>query len=100
MDDVEREITRSRILKVAVGLFITFICFLIALWGVDFQQITHSFSRANYFTLPVLFALLFLFFWLKALRWKLLLKPLREFRTREVVGPLNRSSPGKKRVFD
>ena len=88
MDDVERKITRSRILKVTVGLLITLICFLIALWGVDFQQVTHSFSRANYFTLPILLALLFLFFWFKALRWRLLLKPLREFRTREVVGPL------------
>jgi len=32
--------------------------------------------------------LVFLFFWLKAVRWRLLLAPLREFRTREVVPPL------------
>ena len=58
------------------------------MWGIDFHQVSESFRRANYLTLPIFLALLFLFFWLKALRWRLLLQPLREFRTREVVPPL------------
>ena len=61
---------------------------MVALWGVEFKQVVESFSRANYATLPVLMGLLFFFFWLKAVRWRLLLQPLREFRTQEVVPPL------------
>ena len=55
------------------------------MWGVDLNEVKESFARANYLTLPVMLALLFLFFWLKALRWRLLLHPLQQFRTGEIV---------------
>jgi uncharacterized protein (TIRG00374 family) len=58
------------------------------LWGIDFTEMDASFRRANYATLPVFLVFLFLFFWLKAIRWRLLLQPLRGFKTREVAGPL------------
>ena len=66
----------------------TILCLAAALWGLDLEKVSESFAGLNYGTLPVILALLFLFFWLKAVRWRLLLSPLREFRTQEVVPPL------------
>jgi len=63
---------------------VTVVCLIGALWGIDFKEVTESFQRANYATLPVLLFLLFLYYWLKAIRWKLLLQPLRPFTWREV----------------
>ena len=69
-------------------LLVTGGCLLVAVWGIDFKDVKDSFAQANYATLPVLLALLFLYFWLKAIRWQLLLHPLHEFRTKQVFGPL------------
>lgn len=60
-------------------------CLVAAFWGIEFGSVLSSFSRANYLTLPVFFAFLFGHFWLKAIRWKLLLRPIRHFRTRDVA---------------
>lgn len=64
------------------------LCLVIALWGIDVEQVKQGFLRANYASLPILLGLLFFFFWLKAIRWRLLLQPLRDFRTKEVVPSL------------
>ena len=61
---------------------------VIALWGIEWKEIREGFQQANYFTLPILMGLLFSVFWLKAIRWRLLLQPLRKFQTQEVVPPL------------
>ena len=61
---------------------------VIALWGIEWGQLREGFQQANYFTLPILMGLLFAVFWLKAIRWRLLLQPLRKFQTKEVVPPL------------
>ena len=61
---------------------------VIALWGIEWGQPREGFQQANYFTLPILMGLLFAVFWLKAIRWRLLLEPLRKFQTKEVVPPL------------
>ena len=83
-----RIILRNRLLKLSAGLLVTILCLAAALWGLDLEKVSESFAGLNYGTLPVILALLFLFFWLKAVRWRLLLSPLREFRTQEVVPPL------------
>ena len=61
---------------------------VVALWGIDLNEIRASFQRANYASLPAFLVFLFVFYWLKAVRWKLLLYPLRRFQTREVAGPM------------
>ncbi len=66
----------------------TIVCLVVALWGIKFDQVKASFSRANYATLPIFIACTFLFYWVKAIRWKCLLQPMREFRTKEVFPPL------------
>jgi len=71
-----------------LGIIVTVASLVVALWGIDLDEIRASFQRANYVSLPVFLAFLFLFYWLKAVRWKLLLCPLRQFQIREVAGPM------------
>ena len=68
-----------------IGIIITVTCLLAAVWGIDLQQIKESFQRANYGTLPVMLALLFVFFWLKALRWMMLLEPVKNLSVSQVT---------------
>lgn len=67
----------------------TAFCLWAAVQGIDdFGQVRDSFAEANYATLPVLLILLIIFYWIKAIRWKLLLSPLKQFRTAEIVPPM------------
>lgn len=68
-----------------LGVIVTIACLVAALWGVNLQQIQESFRQANYWTLPVMLGLLFLFFWLKAYRWRMLLEPVRKLKISEVA---------------
>ncbi len=62
------------------------ICFLVAaLWGIPLGDVRDSFARANYWTLPLMLLGLFGFFWLKAIRWRLLLEPMRPLTTGQVT---------------
>lgn len=53
-----------------------------------FAQIQQAFSQANYYTLPVLWLGVAVFYWLKAWRWRLLLHPVGDFHTtRDLIPP-------------
>ncbi|HEX6984854.1 MAG TPA: lysylphosphatidylglycerol synthase transmembrane domain-containing protein [Planctomycetaceae bacterium] len=72
--------TRRHAANLALGIAVTAACLAAALWGFDrddYAEIASSFRRADYRTLPLVLALLVGFFWLKAVRWALLLRPLR-----------------------
>ena len=72
--------TRRHGIQLAVGIVVTIACFAAALWGFDrddYVTIAQSFRKANYLTLPAYLLLLAAFFWLKAVRWALLLEPVR-----------------------
>jgi len=60
-------------------------CLAAAVWGIDLQQIKESFQRANFWTLPILLLLLFVFFWLKAVRWRMLLEPIQKLSVSQVT---------------
>lgn len=68
-----------------IGILVTVVCLVAAVWGIDLQQIQESFRQANYWTLPVMLLLLFIFFWLKALRWKMLLEPVQKLSVSQVT---------------
>lgn len=77
-----------------LGLLVSIACLVAAVWGFDrrdFLEIAASFRRADYWTLPGILALLVVFFWLKAVRWALLLRPLRHdppITSRQVLSSL------------
>lgn len=75
-------------MKISLGAAVTIACLAFALRDVQLEQVAASFRRANYLTLPALLCLLYLFFHVKAVRWRMLLEPVRRFRTRDVVGPM------------
>ncbi len=66
-------------------MIVTIACLVAALWGIDLDQIASSFERANYWTLPVMLVLLFVFFWLKALRWRMFLEPIKNLTASQVT---------------
>ncbi|MFH1304650.1 MAG: lysylphosphatidylglycerol synthase transmembrane domain-containing protein [Planctomycetota bacterium] len=78
-------INKSKLIKLMIGIIITIACLTAAVWGIDPQQIKESFQRANFWTLPVLLLLLFVFFWFKALRWRMLLEPIKDLSVSQVT---------------
>ncbi len=44
-----------------------------------------SFRHADFRTLPIMFLLLFVFFWLKAIRWRMLLEPIKHLSVSQVT---------------
>jgi len=76
---------RKTIINALVGLALTALCLYLAFRGIEIEEVMTSLSRASYSGLPLYLVLLVIFFWLKAIRWKLLLLPLHSFRTSEVT---------------
>lgn len=75
---------RKRWIAIILGLLVTVLCMWLAVRGISFGEIRKSFVQADYRMLPVLLLLLFAFYWIKAIRWKMLLKPQKQFKTIEV----------------
>ncbi|MBL8819184.1 MAG: flippase-like domain-containing protein [Planctomyces sp.] len=78
----------KRTLILIIGIIISVACFALSFRGVEAEELKAGFLQANYFTLPLMLALLFAFYWLKAIRWKWLMSPFLPVTTRELFGPL------------
>jgi uncharacterized membrane protein YbhN (UPF0104 family) len=68
---------------VVAGLFLWF-----ALDDVDFAELGRSLGAARKSSIPLFLAVLFAFYWTKALRWHFLLAPLKSIPTRQLFPPL------------
>ncbi len=88
---------KSRGFQIALGAAISLLCLAWAFWSMVRQddpqkvlrEIGDAFARADYRTLPLIVAVLFLFYWLKAYRWRLLLSPQGDFRAmRDLFPPI------------
>lgn len=64
---------------------IAILALVYALWDIDFHELWQLLRRADYWVLGPCFLLLSLFFWLKAKRWALILRPLGEYTSRQVT---------------
>jgi len=53
-----------------------------------FSEIGGAFAKANYWTLLPMWFLLFIFYWIKAWRWRMLLAPLGDFGTSTLFPPV------------
>ncbi|MBL8850288.1 MAG: flippase-like domain-containing protein [Planctomycetaceae bacterium] len=88
---------KSRSFQILIGLAVTVACLAWALWMVKsgrpwadvFHEIATAFEQADYRTLVFMWVILAVFYWIKAYRWRLLLKPVGDFdATLDLLPPL------------
>ena len=78
----------KRAFFLTLGIVVSVGCFWLSLLNVDQDKLWAGFQNANYWTLPVMLALLFGFYWLKTLRWKWLLAPAAPLTFRQLFPPM------------
>lgn len=85
---------RSKWFNLAVGILISAVCLWWAARDIlqdpaAQRQVVLAFRTANYASLPVIFLTLFVFYWLKAWRWRLLLSPVGRYGPlKDLFGPV------------
>lgn len=82
----------NRWVHLAVGLTVSIGCLWFATRGLleepdAFAKAGDAFAKADYRTLPLLMIATAVFYWFKACRWRLLLKPIGDFRTSRDLFP-------------
>jgi uncharacterized membrane protein YbhN (UPF0104 family) len=78
----------KRLIFLLLGIGVSLGCLAWSMRETNLAELKQAFANANYLTLPAMLALLFAFYWLKAIRWKWLLAPVRQFTTRELFAPV------------
>lgn len=78
----------KRVLFLLLGIIVSVGCFAWSLRGTNAEALKAGFVNANYWSLPVMLALLFGFYWLKTLRWQLLLAPVAPLTIRQLFPPM------------
>lgn len=68
----------------AIGITIAIVFLILALRDTDATAIADSLKQSNLWFIPLIAAALFLQFWFKALRWRLLLRPFAKSTTAQV----------------
>jgi glycosyltransferase 2 family protein len=75
----------KRILSLITVILITVLALGYALWDVDFAELGELLSGGKYWVLVPFLMLLVAFYWMKALRWVYLLRPVGQFTTGDVM---------------
>lgn len=83
---------RNRWVHLAVGLAVSIGCLWLATRELlddpdAFSKAGDAFVHADYRTLPAIMVATAVFYWFKALRWRLLLKPIGDFHTKRDLFP-------------
>lgn len=78
----------KRRLLILVGFLISALFLWVALKDTNFAEIGDSLSRANFWMIVPLLAAYAMYYWIKAIRWRLLLLPMKETTTKEVFSPM------------
>ncbi|MDG2129429.1 MAG: lysylphosphatidylglycerol synthase transmembrane domain-containing protein [Fuerstiella sp.] len=78
----------KRAIGLIIGIVVSVVCFAYSMKGTSLADLRAGFQQANYLTLPLMLAMLFGFYWLKAMRWSWLLKPVTSLTTRRLFPPL------------
>ncbi len=82
MADGSTPFYKRRSVQLLVGLAVSAACLWFAMRGLNAderQRMLDAFRTADYRTLPVIWAVLFVFYWIKAWRWAMLLSPVGKF---------------------
>lgn len=75
----------KNVLSVCLGILITGAALTYALWGVDFGELSRVFGDLRYTAALPFLCLLVIFFWLKAIRWAVILSPIGNFTSQQVT---------------
>lgn len=75
----------KKIISLLTVLLITVLALTYALWDVDFDELGQLLSGGDYRMLAPILALLVLFYWMKALRWVYILRPIGSFSRADVT---------------
>ena len=75
-------------IRIGVGLLIGIFCFYLAVRRIDFHEMVQAFKTANYWYIIPTVAVIFLSHYLRALRWRYLLEPLRRFDVNSLFSSL------------
>ncbi|MGH8550571.1 MAG: lysylphosphatidylglycerol synthase transmembrane domain-containing protein [Methylococcales bacterium] len=67
---------------------ITALALTYALWDINFKELGELLAGGDYRTLLPILGLIVLFFWLKAIRWIVILRPFGRFSVAEVTPPM------------
>lgn len=78
----------KRLLGVLLGLAVAGAGFWWALRNTSWEELGDRFAGGNYLTLPVMLLCLAGFYWLKAIRWSYLLRPIRPMPSSSLLSPL------------
>ena len=78
----------KRAIGLIIGIVVSVVCFAYSMKGTSLADLKAGFLQANYLTLPLMLAMLFGFYWLKAMRWSWLLTPVTPLTTRQLFPPL------------
>ena len=78
----------KRAFFLVLGIVVSVACFAWSLRGTDTESLKAGFANANYWTLPIMLALLFAFYWLKTWRWQLLLAPVAPLTMKQLFSPM------------
>ena len=84
---------KRRSVQLILGLAVSAACLAFAGWQfvadpADRERLAMAFRRADYSTLPVIWGVLFAFYWLKAWRWALLLSPVGKYAPLRELFPI------------
>ena len=71
-----------------LGIVVSVACFAWSLRGTDPATLKAGFLNANYWSLPIMLALLYGFYWLKTLRWQWLLAPVAPLTMKQLFPPM------------
>jgi len=75
----------KKILTLITVVTVTVAALTYALWDINFAELGQLLSGGDYRMLAPILVLLLLFYWIKAMRWVLILKPVGSFTRREVT---------------
>jgi len=82
------EIHKKKWLHVLLGLAVTVFCLWYSVKDANWGDVRAAFANARYDTIPLYLLVLALFFWLKAIRWSWLLRPVKRLESRQVLSPM------------
>ncbi len=74
--------------KLIIGVIISIVCLFLAFRQVNFSEMWQAFKKANYWYMAPAVSVLFLSHFLRAIRWRYLLDPIRRLDTRSLFSSL------------